>query len=155
MTVVLSLFKTMGLGVDVVLGPFFIHRDDVLLPFGIGVGNSESDVHNDLRIGSGYPLADCLDQHSSFRLIIPLSCQFGLSLHLSEEEIGGTGHSDLPHLFLMDEFDGGVTELFPYQVAELVPIWESVMGPSIEWQALVVVFIVVVVVIGGIDVLIV
>ncbi len=95
----------MGLGVDVVLGPFFIHRDDALLPFGIGVGNSESDVHNDLRIGSGYPLADCLDQHSSFRLIIPLSC--GLSLHLSEEEIGGTGHSDLPHLFLMDEFDGG------------------------------------------------
>ncbi len=70
---------------------------------------------------------------------------------MSEEKVGRAGDPDLSHLFLVDEFDGGVAELFANQVDKFVPIWESVSGPAIERQVRIVV--VSFVVAGGVGVI--
>ncbi len=59
----------------------------------------------------GYSFSYSLDEDSLFTLIVPSSCQFGFPFHLSEEQVSRPGHLDLPHLFLVNEFDGGVMEL--------------------------------------------
>ncbi len=46
--VVVVVVEPMRLDVDVVFHAFLIHRDDALFSLGVGVGNSESDVRNDL-----------------------------------------------------------------------------------------------------------
>ncbi len=51
-------------------------------------------------------------EYSSFALVVESIGQLGLMLHLSEEEVSGSHHSELAHLLFMHQLDGQVTELF-------------------------------------------
>ncbi len=135
----------MGLSIDAVFGSFLVHGEDPRLPFRVGAWDTESDVGDDSRVVAGNALSDHLYKYSSLTLVVESSCQFGFLFHLSEEEVGGPGHSEFAHLLLMNEFDCGVAELFMNQTAEQFPVWESVSRTTIERGVLVFVL----VVIGG------
>lgn len=130
----------MGLCIDVVLGAFIVHGDDVLFPLRVGTGNSKADVCDSERVGSGNSFADCLDQHPSFTFIVASSRQLGLPFHLTEEQVGRACHLDFSHLLLVDKLNGGVAELCTYQLGEGVPVQEAIAGSPIEWRVLVILF---------------
>ncbi len=86
---VLVQFEPVCLAVDVVFCPFLVHLEDMLLPFRVGAGDAESNVGNGLHVGVGNALSDGFHEHPSFCLVIPLLCQLGLLLKLSEKEVSG------------------------------------------------------------------
>ncbi len=47
-----------GLGVDAVLGAFFVHGENARFPFGVGAQDAEPDVRNDPGVIPGNSLLD-------------------------------------------------------------------------------------------------
>ncbi len=101
-----------GLGVDAILGMFLVHCDDVRLPFGVGARDAEPNVGDGAGVVAGNSLPYRFYQHPSVALVVQSIGQFGLTFHLSEEEVGGSHHTELAHLLFVDQFDGGIAELF-------------------------------------------
>ncbi len=106
-----SLFESMRLGVDILLGALLIHGEDALLPLWVGTRDSKANVGDNPSIVVWNALPDGLYEDASFGLVIESLGQLGLSLHLSEEEVGGARHFDFAHFPFMDELDGRVVEL--------------------------------------------
>ncbi len=78
--VVVSWFNSMSLFICLLLLPLFVHDDDMLLPFSVGVGNIDADIGDDRCIPWWDASLYGVYQYSSLALIAPSSRQLGFSL---------------------------------------------------------------------------
>ncbi len=86
--VVVARFEV-GLSIDTVLGAFLVHGDDARLPFGVVARNAKPDVGDGSGVVVGNALPHRFYQHPSVALVVEMVGELGLTLHLSEEEVGG------------------------------------------------------------------
>ncbi len=101
-----------GLGVDAVLGAFFVHGEDACLPFGIGAQDGEANVGDGAGVVAGNSFSYRFYQYRTITLVVESVGELGLMLHPSEEEVGRPRHAELAHLLFMYQFDGRIAELF-------------------------------------------
>lgn len=91
--------------------------------------DGKSNVGDGGAIAGWNASADDLHQYTSIGLVLESVGQFGLLLKFLEEDMGRVGaHSYLTHLFLMDELDGGVSELLSEHFSEFIPCWVLISG---------------------------
>ncbi len=121
---ILALVKAMGLVVDIVALAFFIHVQDPVLPFVVGMRYSEANVGNGRGIARRDPLSHRSDHGAVVTGIASSSCQLGFTFQLLEVEwCRITSHLQLLHLFLVYLLDCEIAELFSDQVREGFPTW--------------------------------
>ncbi len=68
-----------------------------------------------------------------------MSGQLCFSLHLAEEEIGRSGHSEFAHLLFVHEFDCRIPELFADHADKFGPVQESVSRSVVEGGVIVII----------------
>ncbi len=106
--------------VGVVALSFLVHDEELLLPFIVGLGNSDADIGNDPCVAVGDSSSDGSENQASWSHIIVSPSQLRLSFQLLEIDDGGIRpHLQFSHPLLVNFFDGGIPELgleFPHEV---------------------------------------
>lgn len=138
---VMSGFAAVGLIIGELLLALLVHKEDPFLSLHICVRDADSNVGDDGGVTRGNPLLDGTYQDAPFTLVVPSTRQLSLLFQLLEVDGGRIGsHTQLAHLFLVDFFNGQVTELFLEQVTEVFPARIAVAGSSMVSIIVVVIF---------------
>ncbi len=136
-SLVAALLGSVCLVIYQLLLPFFVHAQDLVLPFRVVARDTDTDIGDDGGVSGGDSLVYGTYWCASVGLIRPLIGQLGLPLQLPEVDMHWfIPHAQFSHSLLVDLLNGRVPELFMEQFSEFVPRGVPISGPPfivIRW----------------------